>query len=79
MQKVGSALVVIQDSCRTRPAEPEQAPLAATALGSEAASRALLAQLDSLQAQVWSHAQCFACLVALSSATGTTDAARSGS
>ena len=71
MQKVGSALVVVQDSCRTRPAEPEEAPLATAALGSEAGSRALLAQLDSLQAQVTIHAQCFPSTVVLSFATYT--------
>lgn len=55
MQKVGAALVVIQDACRTRPADPNSDPselLPPMVLGSEAASKALLTKLDDMQAQV---------------------------
>lgn len=55
MQKVASGLVVIQDACRTRPADltsghPDPDPL--MALGSEAASKDLLTKVDNMQAQV---------------------------
>lgn len=55
MQKVGAALVVIQDACRTRPADPNSDPselVPPMVLGSEAASKALLTKLDNMQAQV---------------------------
>lgn len=55
MQRVAAALVVIQDACRTRPADPssDQPDLELpTAMGFEATSKALLGKLDSMQAQV---------------------------
>ena len=55
MQKVASGLVVIQDACRTRPADPTSGPpnpAPLMALGSEAASKDLLTKVDNMQAQV---------------------------
>lgn len=55
MRKVGMALVVIQEACRTRPVDPNSEPPepeSPTGLGFEASSKDLLTKLDNMQTQV---------------------------